>query len=60
MGLITLKVSDSVEQRFRRKVAEVYGLVRGSLSKAAEDAMLRWVEGGSGPFGSRKTLRSVP
>lgn len=36
-------VDEELERRFRRMAMEVYGYGRGSISKAAEDAMRRWL-----------------
>ncbi|RLE52555.1 MAG: hypothetical protein DRJ26_04595 [Candidatus Methanomethylicota archaeon] len=36
-------IDEELEKRFRRAAMEVYGFGRGSLSKAAEDAIRRWV-----------------
>lgn len=47
MGVITVKVDDEVEERFRKKIAEVHGLARGSLSKAVGEAMRLWIEASS-------------
>lgn len=36
-------VDDELEKRFRRVAMEVYGYGRGSISRAVEDAMRRWL-----------------
>ena len=42
MGLIKVVVTDEVEQRFRRSAMEEFGLSKGALSKAAQDAFSKW------------------
>ncbi|MEM3382610.1 MAG: hypothetical protein QXL52_02190 [Nitrososphaerales archaeon] len=41
--LIKVYVSSEVEEKFRRLAMMVYGYGKGSISKAAEDAFLRWI-----------------
>ena len=41
--LIRAKVSDELEQKFRRLAMRRFGYGKGALSKAAEDAILEWV-----------------
>jgi len=36
-------VDEELEKRFRKVAMEVYGYGRGSISKAVEDAMRRWL-----------------
>lgn len=40
---IKVYVRDEVEEKFRRLAMMVYGYGRGSLSKAAEEAIRRWI-----------------
>jgi hypothetical protein len=42
--LVELKIylSDNLNERFRRTAMNVYGYGRGSLSKAAEEALTQW------------------
>jgi hypothetical protein len=47
LGVITLKLDDTVERRLRERAADVYGLARGSLSRAVEDALTAWLRSGS-------------
>jgi len=47
LGVITLKLDDTVERRLREKAAHLYGLTRGSLSRAVEDALTAWLRSGS-------------
>jgi len=55
MGVITLKLSDEFERMLREKAARVYGLARGSLSRAVEDALALWLQ--SEPSGGRHDER---
>lgn len=43
MGQIKFTVSSEVEEEFRKKAAEEYGLNKGSLSKAGEEALQDWI-----------------
>jgi hypothetical protein len=43
MAGIKVYVRSEVEEKFRRLAMMVYGYGKGSLSKAAEDAFLRWM-----------------
>ncbi|MDI6904747.1 MAG: hypothetical protein QMD13_04570 [Candidatus Bathyarchaeia archaeon] len=43
MAGIKVYVRDEVEEKFRRLAMMVYGYGKGSLSKAAEEAFLRWM-----------------
>ena len=42
MGKLTVLVSDEVEDTFRELVAKRYGLRRGALSIAVEEALKLW------------------
>ncbi|MEM0054321.1 MAG: hypothetical protein QXL89_09075 [Nitrososphaeria archaeon] len=43
MSGIKVYVSEKVEERFRQLAMMIYGYGRGSLSKAAEDAFMKWI-----------------
>ena len=43
MGKLTVLVSDDVEAAFRELVAKRYGLRRGALSIAVEEALKLWI-----------------
>ena len=45
MAGIKVYVEDAVEERFRRLAMMVYGYGRGSLSRAAEEAIRQWITG---------------
>jgi len=49
MGVITLKLDDTIERRLRARAAHLYGLARGSLSRAVEDALTQWLSSDSPP-----------
>jgi len=40
---LKIYVDEELERRFRRMAMEVYGYGRGSISKASEDAMRKWL-----------------
>jgi hypothetical protein len=44
MGVITLKLDDTLERKLRARAARVYRLARGSLSRAVEDAVAIWLQ----------------
>jgi hypothetical protein len=44
VGVITLKLDDTLERKLRARAARVYGLARGSLSRAVEDALAIWLQ----------------
>ncbi len=44
MGVITLKIDDDLESRFRRKVSRIFGAGRGSMGKGAETSIRLWLE----------------
>lgn len=44
MGVITVKVNDDLEKRFRKTVSDRKGLHKGVLGNAVEEAMEDWVK----------------
>jgi len=42
MAELKIYLSNSLNERFRRIAMSVYGYGRGSLSKAAEEALVKW------------------
>lgn len=44
MAGIKVYVQDEVEEKFRRLAMMTYGYGRGSLSKAAEEAIRQWIK----------------
>ena len=42
MAELKIYLSNSLDERFRRIAMSVYGYGRGSLSKAAEEAFMKW------------------
>ena len=40
---IKIYLDEELERRFRKMAMEIYGYGRGSISRAAEDAIRRWV-----------------
>jgi hypothetical protein len=44
MGVITLKLNDVLERKLRERASRIYGLARGSLSRAVEDALTMWLQ----------------
>lgn len=54
MGVVTLKLDDVLERKLRERAAHLYGLARGSLSRAVEDALTMWLQASAS--NSRKTV----
>jgi len=44
LGVVTLKLDDVLERKLRERASQLYGLARGSLSKAVEDALAMWLQ----------------
>lgn len=44
MGVITVKIPDEVEVKFRQKILEVHGAKKGALGKAITEAIELWLE----------------
>jgi hypothetical protein len=44
MGKINLIISDELEKKFREAIFKRYGLKRGNISKAIEEAINDWIE----------------
>lgn len=44
MGKISLIVSDKVEIDFRNTVFKKFGMKRGNMTKAAEEALKDWIK----------------
>ena len=44
MAELKVYLSETLSERFRRTAMVIYGYGRGSLSKAAEDALAKWCE----------------
>lgn len=46
MGKINLCLSDELEKQFREAVFRKYGLKRGNIQKAIEEALKEWIQKG--------------
>ena len=44
MGVLTVVISDDVEEKLRKFVDETYGSAKGSLSKVIEDALRNYLQ----------------
>lgn len=44
MGKINLVVSDELEKQFRNAVFNKYGMKRGNIQKAVEEALKEWIQ----------------
>ncbi len=44
MGVITVKIPDDLEVKFRKKILDVYGVKKGALGKAITEAIELWLE----------------
>ena len=54
MGTLGLKISDELEDRFRKAVFERKGMRKGNITNALEEAIEDWIE-----MGSRETHRKT-
>jgi len=43
MGVITVKIPDDLEVKFRKKILDVYGVKKGVLGKAITEAIELWL-----------------
>ncbi|MCE4618615.1 MAG: hypothetical protein F7C37_04145 [Desulfurococcales archaeon] len=43
MGILHVRIDDELERRFRKKVLDVYGVKKGSLARAVEEAITLWL-----------------
>ncbi|NOZ77247.1 MAG: hypothetical protein GXO65_06210 [Euryarchaeota archaeon] len=43
MGTLKVETGDEILERFRKKAMEEYGYKRGSLKKATENLMKKWL-----------------
>ncbi|AFN04457.1 MULTISPECIES: hypothetical protein [Pyrococcus] len=44
MGVITVKIPDELEVKFRKKILEIYGVKKGVLGMAITEAIELWLE----------------
>ena len=44
MGVVTLKLDDVLEKKLLERASRLYGLARGSLSRAVGDALTMWLQ----------------
>lgn len=44
MGRVDIILPDDLEERFREEVFKRFGMKRGNLTKAIEEAIVRWIE----------------
>lgn len=44
MGVITVKIPDELEVKFRKKILDVYGVKKGALGRAITEAIELWLE----------------
>ena len=43
MGRLQVVLSDDTEERLRKRAAEKFGLKKGSISRAVEEAIVAWL-----------------
>ena len=46
MGRMDIILPDDLEQRFREEVFERYGMKRGNITKAVQEAIKQWMKEG--------------
>ncbi len=44
MGRMLITISDELEKEFRETIAKVYGVKKGAISRAVEEAIRMWIE----------------
>jgi len=44
MGIVTVKIPDDLEVKFRKKILDVYGVKKGALGMAITEAIELWLE----------------
>ena len=44
MGRMQIVISDELEKRLRKRAAEKFGLKKGSISEAVEEAIVNWLK----------------
>lgn len=47
MGKMTIDISDELDEQFREKVFNRFGMKKGNLTLAIEDALKDWINKGS-------------
>lgn len=47
--MVTLKLNDELERKLRERASRVFGLTRGALSRAVEDALVLWLRSEPSP-----------
>jgi len=44
VGILHVRINDELEKKFRKRVLDVYGVKKGALSKAVEEAIKLWLK----------------
>lgn len=44
MGQLNVEIPDELDEKFKRVVAKKFGLRKGSLKKAIEEAIMEWIK----------------
>jgi len=44
VGILHVRIDDELEKRFRKKVLDIYGVKKGALANAVEEAIKLWLE----------------
>jgi hypothetical protein len=55
MGKINLVLADKLEKEFREAVFNRYGMKRGNIQKAVEEALKEWIEKQESPAAKKHT-----
>ncbi|MEM2447901.1 MAG: hypothetical protein QXT14_02985 [Candidatus Bathyarchaeia archaeon] len=53
MGRMFLNIPDELEERFRSEVYKRFGMRKGNLSRALEEALRMWIEHGQASRGQQ-------
>ena len=46
MGRINIYISDELEKKFREEVFKRFGMKKGNMAKALEEAITQWIKRG--------------
>ena len=44
MGVLHVRINDELDKKFRKKVIDVFGVKKGALARAVEEAIKLWLE----------------
>ncbi|MEM3022306.1 MAG: ribbon-helix-helix domain-containing protein, partial [Candidatus Bathyarchaeia archaeon] len=60
MGRIDVMMDDALERAFREMVAKRFGMKKGSMSLAIEEAIREWMKSGEEAKGAEEAKAKIP